>query len=461
MIENANGGTGNDTITGNQANNVLDGGNGNDTLIGGLGNDTLIGGLGTDTCVINVDFADCTIDFDSLLSIFTITSLLEGIDTLSGIEYVQFLDSLVLTSSLIGPDISNPLLVSTTPADDSGNVSRTANLVLSFNEAVLAGTGDIVIHNSDGSVAMTIGANTAQVGIDGNVVTINPTSDLGSSSDYYVTIDGDAFHDASDNYFDGIISSDTFNFTTAANIINGTSGANTLNGTDADETINGLGGNDKLFGFGGNDTLNGGSGNDTMTGGLGDDTYVVNSTKDKVVELANQGTDTVQSSVSLTLAANVENLTLTGSSSLKGTGNSLDNVITGNSGANVLSGGNGNDTLAGGLGKDTLTGGSGNDYFVFNTALSSGNIDTIKDFNIANDTIVLDNAIFSALSDGALDAGAFQFGSSAGSSDVHIYYNNSTGGLFYDEDGAGGVAAQQIAILAKNLALTAADFLII
>ncbi|MEQ1902329.1 MAG: M10 family metallopeptidase C-terminal domain-containing protein, partial [Devosia sp.] len=97
LIENAIGGTGNDTLRGNQANNILDGGNGNDSLFGGTGNDTLTGGLGTDTCVLSVKLSDCTISFDSLTSIFTITSLLEGIDTLSGMEYVQFSDQTVTT----------------------------------------------------------------------------------------------------------------------------------------------------------------------------------------------------------------------------------------------------------------------------------------------------------------------------------------------------------------------------
>jgi serralysin len=137
--------------------------------------------------------------------------------------------------------------------------------------------------------------------------------------------------------------------------INGTSSANTLNGTGEGETITGQGGNDTLYGFGGNDTLNGGSGADKMYGGTGNDTYVVDNTGDVVYENANEGTDLVQSSVTYTLAANVENLTLTGSSSRNGTGNELNNVITGNSGTNILAGLGGADTLIGGNGTDTAT----------------------------------------------------------------------------------------------------------
>ena len=94
-----------------------------------------------------------------------------------------------------------------------------------------------------------------------------------------------------------------------------------------------------------------------MSGGLGDDVYIVDSTSDVVTEAASGGTDEVRSSVTLTLGANVENLTLTGAANIAGTGNSLNNVITGNSGNNTLTSGGGNDTLDGGAGNDTLDGG--------------------------------------------------------------------------------------------------------
>src|SRR5207249_4264293 len=89
---------------------------------------------------------------------------------------------------------------------------------------------------------------------------------------------------------------------------------------------------------------------------------------DTVAENSSEGTDLVQASVTFTLGSNIENLTLTGSSAIDGTGNSLDNIILGNSGANSLSGGGGNDTLDGGTGADAMAGGTGDDIYVVDNA---------------------------------------------------------------------------------------------
>ena len=147
---------------------------------------------------------------------------------------------------------------------------------------------------------------------------------------------------------------------------------NILSGNDEVNTLNGGLGRDVLFGELGNDILDGGQGVDRMVGGLGNDTYYVDSRADRVVELVNEGTDTVFAETSFTLSSNVENLTLTGTGDFTAGGNSLDNHIIGNDGNNIL---------AGGLGADTLEGGLGDDIYVL-----SDNLDVIIDTG-GNDTI--------------------------------------------------------------------------
>ena len=164
-----------------------------------------------------------------------------------------------------------------------------------------------------------------------------------------------------------------------------------------------------------------------------------------------------------------------GSGDISGTGNALNNVILGNTGSNVLNGGAGDDTLDGGAGNDRLyggagndrlTGGFGNDSFVFNTALNAAtNVDTIVDFNVAQDTIRLDNALMPALGSQwqTLSSGAFWASSTglAHDSNDRIIYDTDSGSLTYDSNGSAEGGSVLIARLAPNLALTSADFFVV
>lgn len=174
----------------------------------------------------------------------------------------------------------------------------------------------------------------------------------------------------------------------------GGSGHDSMIGNTADNVLRGNGGNDLIAAGLGNDILDGGTGNDEMLGGGGNDLYIVSEAGDIVTELADEGTDTVTSSIDYTLGNNIENLELTGSA-LRGTGNDLGNRITGNALANILNGGDGNDVLIGGDGIDRVTGGAGNDIFVAElnstgavTKRGSISIDIFTDFNQNGDDMI-------------------------------------------------------------------------
>lgn len=214
------------------------------------------------------------------------------------------------------------------------------------------------------------------------------------------------------------------------------SGADTVNGTSLgdilyaggnNDVINGNGGADRLFGESGADRLYGGAGNDTASGGVGNDRIWGGTGNDRLL------------------------------------GEGGNDRLFGEAGNDVLIGGAGNDTLAGGGGRDTLTGGAGADHFLFNTAPAApGNVDRITDFNVAGDTIDIDNAVFTAIgADGPLLAGRFVIGGSALDSNDRIIYRQSTGNIYYDADGNGGGAQILFAQVTAGTALTAADFLIV
>jgi predicted extracellular nuclease/2',3'-cyclic-nucleotide 2'-phosphodiesterase (5'-nucleotidase family)/Ca2+-binding RTX toxin-like protein len=323
-IENVTGGFGNDIITGNSGNNTLRGEVGNDILDGGLGADILIGGAGNDTYI--VDNINDTISDSS------------GTDTvLSSIDW-----------TLAGSTLENLTLTGNSDINGTGN---------GLQNAIVGNSGNNILNGGSNVDTLTGGAG-------------NDT--------YIVDNANDMVNELANEGTDTILSSATR--TLEANVENLTlTGNSTINGTGND--LNNL-----ITGNSRNNILDGGIGADALIGGLGNDTYIIDNLSDSITEELNQGTDLVKSSVSWTLGENLENLTLTGSANIDGTGNSGNNVITGNDGNNNLSGGFGNDSLTGGLGADILVGGFGNDTLFL--GLNDGATDRVI-YNLGDDSDVV------------------------------------------------------------------------
>ena len=317
-------GTGNtldNIIVGGGGNNILDGGAGNDTLEGGAGTDTLKGGLGNDIFIV-----------DSITDVIT-ENLSEGTDTVRS----------SVTYTTLAANVENLVLTGTAAINGTGNTLNNTLTGNSNNNTLNGGTGVDTLIGGAGNDIYVVDSTT-------DIITenLNEGTDTIQSSITF-TIAAAAYNNLENLSL------------TATTAINGT-------GNALDNVLTGGSGNNILDGGAGNDTLNGGAGVDTLKGGLGNDTYAVDTTTDVITENLNEGTDTIQSSVTFTMAAaaynNVENLTLAATTAINGTGNALDNVIIGGSGNNILDGGAGNDTLDGGVGTDTLKGGLGNDIMV-------------------------------------------------------------------------------------------------
>jgi len=321
-------GTGNaltNAIIGNAANNVLYGWDGNDGLNGGAGADTLYGGKGNDIYTVD-DVGDVVVENPG-----------EGTDTV--ISYITY---------ALGSDVEYLTLTGTLAINGTGNA---------LANAVIGNGANNILYGLDGNDSINggAGADTLYGGAGNDTYTVDNGGDVvveiaGEGTD---TVNSSVTYTLSDNVENLAL--------TGSLAINGT-------GNGVANAVTGNAGNNVLYGLDGNDSINGGAGADTLYGGAGNDTYTVDNVGDVVVEIAGEGTDTVNSSVTYTLSDFVENLTLTGTAAINGTGNTLGNVIIGNTANNVLSGLDGDDSLNGGTGADTLYGGAGNDtYTVDNT----------------------------------------------------------------------------------------------
>ena len=271
----------------------------------------------------------------------------------------------------------------------TGNITNA--LTVNFGVGGTATLGNDYTQSGATSFTSTLGSISFEKGITTATLKIDPTADTTVESDETVILTlatGTGY----------VIGTPSVTGTIVNDDIKGIKGV-VLTGTNGNDVLTGDAGNDTLSGLAGNDTLTGGAGADILIGGAGNDIYVVDNIGDVVTEAVDQGTDLVNSSVTYTLGTNVENLTLTGTTAINGTGNASNNTITGNAANNVLNGGAGNDilnggagndTLNGGAGIDTLTGGAGNDVHVFQFGqCTAAAPDRITDFAFGTDKIDL------------------------------------------------------------------------
>ncbi|MBF0627100.1 MAG: DUF4347 domain-containing protein [Magnetococcales bacterium] len=386
------------------------------------------------------------------------------------------------TSKTLGSGEQNLTLTGTAAINGIGNSmdnlitgNSAANTLQGESGAdrLLGGAGNDILYGGSGNDTLNGGTGADRL--------------LGGTDDDIYVIDnsGDTISEEADSGIDLVQSSITWtlgnnleNLTlTGSSAINGTGNAgnnllsgnssdNTLTGGDGNDTLNGNAGDDTLNGGAGVNLLNGGAGADRMIGGNGNDTFVVNNSGDVVTESANSGTDLVQSSITWTLATNAENLTLTGSNAINGTGNGQNNTLRGNGSANTLrglagddslygaagedtlNGGDGNDKLSGGSGLDTITGGAGMDQFKFTQSSEGG--DTISDFSVSQgDQLVFVSQNFGNLAVGKLGTSRLGLNSTgrASNSSQRFVFNTSTGVLKYDSDGNGSAAGVTMATL--------------
>lgn len=223
-------------------------------------------------------------------------------------------------------------------------------------------------------------------------------------------------------------------------------------------------GADKLYAGAGNNTLSGGAGADSLGGGAGADKLDGGADTDSATYFYASAAVTVSLTTPSTNTGDAAGDTYVSIENISGS--AFNDTLSGNAGANTIWGNGGNDVIRGFAGNDTLTGASGKDTFVFHTALNATtNVDKITDFSAVNDTIQLENAVFTALTaTGALSAAAFRANATglAADSTDRIVYETDTGKLFYDRDGSGvSYDGVLFATLVNKPAITNLDFIVI
>lgn len=247
------------------------------------------------------------------------------------------------------------------------------------------------------------------------------------------------FGDAGDDTMDG---------GSGADLLRGGGGADTIDGGDGNDIIKGEWSDDLLRGGAGDDLILGGDGRDSIIAGDGDDLVFGEGGRDIIN--GGFGADRLYGAAD-------NDLILGEGGDDEIYGGAGDDTLNGGSDDDLIEGGDGNDTIEGGSGNDILTGGAGDDLFIFNL-FGEADADFISDFQ-AGDKIGLDLAWFAGiLESGALDPGAFRYGTQAQDADDRILYQSYTGKIFYDPDGAGGVDAVLFAQVEAGTALNAYSF---
>jgi Ca2+-binding RTX toxin-like protein len=421
------GGAASDSVYGREGDNTIAGNAGNDYLYAGSGNDAISGGTGDDT--IDAGTGNNTIDGGTGANQIYSGA---GVDSIIGGDGNDTIYSRAGADTITG-GLGNDYIDAGTGKDTAVYATATAGVTVNLNVTSAQNTGGA---GSDTllSVENLVGSNFNDnlVGNGGNNILTG-----GGGND---SLDGGAGTDTA-----------SYGSATAGVTVNLSLGAQNTVGAGTDTLIN----VENLTGSTFNDTLLGNAGNNVLNGGAGIDTVsYANATAGVTVNLGlTTGQNTVGAGTDTLV--NFENLT----------GSNFNDSLTGNSVNNTLIGGLGIDQLNGGAGIDTLTGNSGADSFIFNTTLNATtNKDSITDFNVVDDTLVLENAIFTKFTaTGALPAGTFVSGAGAVAADANdfLVYNTTTGSLSYDADGNGAGAAVAFVTLVGSPALTAGDFTII